>query len=113
MRIITYWLYAFLGIILSATAGMAQNKYTISGYVKDIESGETLIGVNVFLEDDVTTGTVSNTYGFYSLTLPERAYKIVFSYLGYQNFVSEIDLKENMTFNIDLQEGWKEHILFN
>jgi hypothetical protein len=46
-----------------------KENFTISGYVKDKDSGETLIGANIFLENDQSTGTITNTYGFYSITL--------------------------------------------
>ena len=56
---------------LVSLSGHAQVRHTISGYVKDDQSGETLIGANVYLENDAKTGTVTNTYGFFSMTLPE------------------------------------------
>ncbi|HUR31254.1 MAG TPA: carboxypeptidase-like regulatory domain-containing protein, partial [Saprospiraceae bacterium] len=83
----------------------AQINHTLSGYIKDSASGETLIGANVFLQDQPTNGTTSNTYGFYSMTLPEGNYGIVFSYLGYQTFAKEILLNENTILNIDLTPG--------
>lgn len=45
-------------------------KFTISGYVTDGASSETLIGANI-LESRRSTGTATNPFGFYSLTLPE------------------------------------------
>ena len=58
-----------------------QNKYTLSGYVKDNETGEYLIGASVFLED-MRKGTSTNQYGFYSITVEEGNYSIAFSFLG-------------------------------
>ncbi|MEY4905568.1 MAG: hypothetical protein RLZZ292_3383, partial [Bacteroidota bacterium] len=80
----------------------AQNA-TLSGYVYDQKTGESLIGVNVF---DVSsqTGTVSNEYGFYSLTLPAKKHTIQFSYLGFQKMRKEIDLNKNVTLTIRLLE---------
>ncbi len=100
LRILITGLWCTLTILVNA-----QNNHTVSGYVKDSESGETLIGTNIHLEDDPTNGTVTNTYGFYSITLPEGKYRLVFSYLGYQSKVEEIDLDENVTLNIDLISG--------
>ncbi len=82
-----------------------QAKHTISGYVKDNESGETLIGANIYLESDPSNGTVSNTYGFYSITLPAGNYRLIFSYLGFQSTSVEVDLTQNLTVNVDLQQG--------
>ncbi len=87
------------------TLANGQANHTLSGYIKDKESGETLIGANIHLEDDPANGTVTNTYGFYSITLPEGKHRFVFSYLGYQSFTKEISLDTNTTLNIDLISG--------
>jgi len=86
-------------------SGFSQNRFTINGFVKDQESGETLIGANIFLEGDPTIGTVTNTYGFYSMTLPEGQYRIVYSYLGFQNMIVAIEVKKNEELNIELISG--------
>ena len=83
----------------------AQNRVTISGYIKDAESGETLIGANVFLESDPSVGTFSNTYGFYSLTLDEGSYALKASYLGYTDFRKDIMLTQNRELNIQMRSG--------
>ena len=57
--------------IIFINASFSQN-YTLSGYVKDTRTGETLIGVNVFNKASVTQGTSTNNYGFFSLTMPQR-----------------------------------------
>ena len=100
-------LYFFITgvLVVSSLAATAQQNFTISGYVKDLESGETLIGTNIFLENDQSTGTVTNTYGFYSITLPAGQYRLVFSYLGYQNKITEIDLTENRELNMEMSSG--------
>ncbi|MCS6969343.1 MAG: TonB-dependent receptor [Cytophagales bacterium] len=81
----------------------AQEKFTISGYVRDAKSGETLIGVNIVLKG-TTTGTTTNPYGFYSLTLPAGNYQIVYSFVGYQPVVKEIALTANRREDIELKE---------
>ncbi len=83
----------------------AQSKFTLSGYVKDKKSGETLIGANIVNMDNPSLGSTSNTYGFYSLTLPEGSYNIVFSYLGYADQKFQIDLKKDIQFNVELEDG--------
>lgn len=85
--------------------GAAQSTFTISGYVKDQQSGETLIGANVFLENDPSIGTVTNTYGFYSMTLREGTYQVSYSYLGYQSKTEKVELTQNTNLNINLSEG--------
>jgi hypothetical protein len=57
--------------------------YTLSGYIRDVESDEALIGATVFVAE-LGKGTISNEFGFYSLTLPSGSYSIRFSYIGYK-----------------------------
>ncbi len=79
----------------------SQNKHTISGYVQEVESGESLIGVSVY--DKVSQkGTTTNQYGFYSLTLVEGKYDIIYSFIGLETISKHISLKENTKINIAL-----------
>jgi len=82
------------------SVSLAQN-FTISGYVKDSKSGEELIGANIF-EKYALKGTATNTYGFYSITLPADTYTIVVSYVGYAPTVRKIDLKSNLQLDFEL-----------
>ena len=90
--------------IIFINASFSQN-YTLSGYVKDTRTGETLIGVNVFNKSSITQGTSTNTYGFYSLTIPQGKYTIKVSYVGYGDMEMEVDLSSDMSKNISLTEG--------
>ncbi len=93
-------------IFLWLAAGVSgQSSFTISGYVKDASSGETLIGANIFNIANTSRGATTNTYGFYSLTLEQGIYKIGFSYLGYEEQFFEVDLNKNVTLNVSLAEG--------
>jgi outer membrane cobalamin receptor len=79
-------------------------KYTISGYIEDGFSGEKLISANIF--DYISAkGTVTNTYGFYSITLPEDSVYLSFSYIGYQTKVVKLKLDKNMELNIKLSSS--------
>ena len=80
----------------------AQEKYTISGAITDTGSNETLIGVNV-LFPEVSKGVTTNSYGFYSITLPEGTYKLRVSYLGYQDIVETIILDKDIKRNLVLK----------
>lgn len=79
-----------------------ESKYTISGYVKDKSNGEYLIGANVFVKETFQ-GAVTNTYGFYSLTLQEGSYNIVASYIGYKPVEKSIELNKNLRVDIELE----------
>lgn len=93
-------LLAFAILVPLALAG--QNKYTVSGYIKDVASGEDLIGASVFIQGENPTGTVTNIYGFYSITLPEGNYTLNYSYVGYEVVSREINLQQDERINITL-----------
>ena len=81
----------------------AQERFTISGSVKDAQTGEDLIGVNVVVKEQ-SAGTSTNAYGFYSLTLPAGKHKVEFHYIGYEPMVKQVELNENRRFNVELSE---------
>ncbi|MEE2930967.1 MAG: TonB-dependent receptor [Bacteroidota bacterium] len=79
------------------------NKYTISGYVQEEISGENLIGVSVY--DKATyKGSTTNQYGFYSLTLPEGEYDVVYSFIGLKSITKRIELNKDLRINASLKE---------
>jgi hypothetical protein len=80
---------------------MAQ-KYTVSGYIKDASSGESLIGASVYLKEPLK-GTTTNHYGFYSITFDQGTYTLVSDFMGYTQFTKTINLNQNMTVNIELE----------
>ena len=77
-------------------------KHTISGYLKDKTTGEVLIGANIFSMED-QTGTTTNAYGFYSLTLPMDTYRFIITYIGYKDFLLNTDLEKDETINIEME----------
>jgi len=93
-----------LSLLLSAFSLQAQEKFTLSGKVTDVLSNETLIGVNIIIPE-LQTGSVTNEYGFYSITLPEGSYTIQISYLGFKTISETITLTNNLTKNYQLEEA--------
>lgn len=87
-------------MLAGSVSAMAQ-KVTLSGYMKDASSGEELIGSTVFVKE-LKTGTVTNVYGFYSLSVAPGTYTITFGYIGYQSITETFELNENVTRNIEL-----------
>ncbi|WP_339918152.1 TonB-dependent receptor [Yeosuana marina] len=96
--------YLLLGLFLSGQLLHAQEKFTLSGTVSNEESNETLIGVNIIIPE-LKTGTSTNEYGFYSITLPKGTYDIDVSYLGFNSLKKTINLSDNITQNFQLQES--------
>lgn len=80
----------------------AQDKFTISGYVTDITSGEMMLSATVYVKE-LKIGTITNNYGFYSLTLPKGEYALSFSYVGYTTMEIKVKLLQNTHMNEALQ----------
>lgn len=92
----------FIFLIFIFQTSISQEKFTISGTITEEKTGETLSGVTVLIPE-LQTGTISNQYGFYSITLPAGEHKLVFSSVGYSSEKTVIFLSENLKFNIALQ----------
>ena len=89
----------FVLLLFMPTVFYAQEKFTLSGFVSDKNNGENIIGVNIFCKE-LKQGVVSNTFGFYSLTLPAGNYEISFSYIGYKTQVHNLNLDKDIQKNI-------------
>ena len=83
----------------------AQENVTISGIITDANSGETLFGVNVYLESNPTIGTTTNEYGFYSISLPKGNHTINVSFITYNSISTHIESNDNIRKNFDMQES--------
>lgn len=81
----------------------ARRTFTISGYVRN-NSGETLINATVY-DKTSSQGTMTNAYGFYSLTLDEGEHLIRYGYIGCNDTLKTVDLKSNLTIDIRLTES--------
>jgi len=91
-------------LLLQGQYAQAQQRYTISGYVKDQQSGESLIGISVS-KAGTGLGTVTNEFGFFSLTLPAGDHELQFSYLGYTTLKLNVSLRSNKTIDIKLEKS--------
>ena len=92
-------------LIFMAFCGYTQNNFTLSGYAYDINSGESLIGANIVLSSNPQIGTSTNTYGFFSLSIPEGKQEILVSYLGYETQTHELLFNKNIKMDFKLGEG--------
>lgn len=92
-------------LLANATVPLsAQTKYTLSGYIEDEETGEKLIGVNIY-EPKLAVGTTTNIYGFYSITLPSDSVTITMSMIGYTPVTTTLFLNKDIQLNIKLLSG--------
>ena len=94
----------FLFLLLNFNFIFTQNSFTISGYVQDNSNNELIIGASVIVKE-LQIGTVTNNYGFFSLTLVEGDYDLIFQSLGFENQSLNFSLDRNISVNIFLNEN--------
>ena len=92
----------FLLFFISTQIVLGQQKFTISGFVKEAQTGEFLIGSTVYLKENLK-GVSTNQYGFYSLTIEEGNYTVDFSFLGLKSQQKKIKLDRDIRLNISLE----------
>ena len=81
----------------------SQNNFTFSGYVLDSQTNELVIGASVII-DELNIGTITNSYGFFSITVKEGDYSVKTQNLGYKDDLQIISLNKNIILNIYLAE---------
>lgn len=91
-----------LSLVFANFAVLAQNKFTLSGFVLEDKSGEKLNNVSISI-DELADGGSTNAYGFYSLTLPKGSYTINFTRIGYITVTEKVELTENKKLTIRLK----------
>ncbi len=92
---------AFLFSLISFLS-VGQN-FTISGTIKDATNGEDVYGAVVMIKELENVGTTTNSYGFYSLTLSQGEYTIVYRSTGFETQELKINLNQNISQNLELK----------
>ena len=96
-------------IVLTASNNQLSDRiFTIYGYVRDVQTGESLIGANVYLPDK-SSGTASNYSGFYSLKVKGGQQRIHYSYLGYKPAIADLNLFKDTVINVRLKQDGRLH----
>ena len=106
MKKFSICLFLVLNFAMTVFAG-TDERVTVSGYIKDARTGEELIGVPVYVKE-LKTGSTSNVYGFYSVSLPPGTYHFRFSYLGYAQMDTLLQIDKNITLNLDMHPAQVE-----
>ncbi|MBX7095777.1 MAG: TonB-dependent receptor, partial [Flavobacteriales bacterium] len=102
MRTLIFTCIIPLIALLSPGDVAAQEKFTLSGYVKDASTGEYMMAANVYVKE-LAKGTTTNAYGFYSITLPKGNYTLKFSFIGFDDQEKSISLNADTKLNLELQ----------
>ena len=85
------------------SVAVVPEKFTLSGFVKDKRSGEVLIGATITIPGGAV-GTISNSYGFYSLTLQQAVEDLLCTYVGYGKANSTIHSYEDQTLHFNMEK---------
>ncbi|MCF6365885.1 MAG: TonB-dependent receptor [Bacteroidales bacterium] len=93
-------LFLIIFLVFSQSVVYTQN-YTISGYLRDKNSGEELLYASVYVRG-TSIGCTTNEYGFYSLSLPKGKYTLSYGYIGYGSQEQSVSLNNNITQNVEL-----------
>jgi len=91
-------------IIFCVPYSLLAQKATLSGYMRDAATGESILSGTVYIKE-ANEGAQSNSYGFYSVSVPPGTYTVVFSYVGYTPIVRQIDLSSSLDFNAELHSA--------
>jgi hypothetical protein len=101
------FIFSVLFLVFITLSFRSSAKVTISGHVRDAASGEELIAANVAILES-GKGTMTNTYGYYALSLDPGFYTLVISYVGYITETRPIQLDEDLSIDIELAESLLE-----
>jgi len=99
--------FALLSFLTSAFAVLPPERISLSGNIKDEANGEALIGVTVSIKE-LKRGSVTNSYGFYSVSVPKGEYTIEVSYVGYETISKKINLNQPVKLDLELKTAANE-----
>ncbi|MDR1502445.1 MAG: TonB-dependent receptor [Prevotella sp.] len=97
-------IFCMLFLLITASNAFSQEKFTLSGTIADHSNNETLIGASIIISEAKSASTVTNSYGFYSITLPKGDYTVIISYMGFESIQESISLTANTTKNFSMFE---------
>ncbi len=97
----------FFLALMSLFSALGQGKSTLSGYITDSKSGESVVGARISISS-IKQGTVTNPYGFYSLTVDKGLYEVEFSSVGQKTEKRTIDLSQDVILNVELGADLEE-----
>lgn len=89
---------------VDTVAGKQESKQfqTLNGYIKELGSLEHLPAVSLYIPE-LNKGTISNDYGFYSLTVSKGVYEVVLSYVGFKEIRKKIDFTNDINLDFYLE----------
>lgn len=98
--------YKIIFVLFSVIYGFSaygQEKFTLSGTVANQANNETIIGAGIYIPE-AKVGAATNSYGFYSITLPNGDYTVIITYVGFNTIEQPLSLTENTKKNFSMTE---------
>ncbi len=91
----------FILLLLASSYNLLAQESSLSGYVRDASNGEGMIGASIYVKE-LKTGTQTNAYGFYSISIPSGRYTLVLTSIGYSPLekIIELDGSQKMDFEM-------------
>jgi TonB-linked SusC/RagA family outer membrane protein len=100
----------FMLMILCFNLSFSQQSIQVTGVVKDAESGELLIGVNIFIKG-TTIGSITTADGTYTIDVPDPDSNLVFSYIGYSTFETPVSGRTQIDVELNLDARSLEEVV--
>ena len=97
-------LLVILCLSLICSGISAQERFALSGYISDKDSGEKLSGATITIEDQ-NLQLKSNNYGFYAVSLTEGVHEIRFSFTGYRPKIIQLYVQKDTTISVLLESS--------
>ncbi len=98
------YIYSTLLLLLLVPSLSFAQKVSLSGYMRDSATGESLVAGTIYIKE-AATGGQANNYGFYSVSVLPGKYTVIYSYVGYSTITRNIDLSANVSMNIGMQSS--------
>lgn len=84
---------------------IGQKAASVSGFIRDSKTGESLTGAVVYPQEIPSIGITSNAYGYFSLSLPAGKYSLLIQFMGYKTRTIMVDLHDNLKLDIEMEEA--------
>jgi hypothetical protein len=97
-------LLLLLLFLQAAAMCIGQPRHIVSGFISDSKAGERLTGATIF-NTFSNNGTVSNNYGFFSLSIPAGNCNLEFRFIGYKSIIKSWEIRADTFLNIRLEQG--------
>jgi len=90
----------FFCFILCCSINLLSAQHALKGTIADTQSGESLIGANIFLASDFSIGSQTDIDGQFSFNVPEQKGTLIISYIGYEDLTVDFETTNPLTIKL-------------